>query len=172
MLGEREVAIAFHVLLITFMLWHLSSVVNWSVVLSRWYYVLPLLIIPFIRNKKLKLIYSAFLIYAVFSTITHLNSWMLASARYFGTDAPTTLAWLSLLASALYTIVTRSARGLMAFLCCLSGIALRSEFTLLNLALHISLVTSFLIVLLWDLHAFVWPVNYILALHRRRNRVV
>ena len=164
-------ALLFHVTLITFMIWHFSSVLNWPLLLQRWVYLIPLMVTPLLPRKYRKA-YLVILTYLVFTSLLSWNSWVFSIIRYFGHDAPKSLALTATVFSLLYFAIKRSLRGLLATLSCLSGLILASSFTLISMYLHIALVTIFLASILFDLHVIGWAVSYILALRRRSQRVV
>ena len=158
----------FHVTFVTFAAIHLAHVLNWPLALSKWYWVIPLLPLPFLP-KKVKYVYSAMLIYA-FATLTLHEGWPLA--LFLPYSLPETLALLALLGSLVYSAAAKSIRAGLATLCCITGLYLHYDFSLLSLYLHLTSVFAFSVFLLHDLHWIYYPINQLLLLHRRLNKVV
>jgi len=163
------IALAFHIFTISFMLLHISEVINWPLLVKGWYWFLLLLPIPFF-SKRVRAIYSLFLIYS-FVTFTIYNGWPLSLFKLPVSDH-IALAVMALLSSLVYMLAARSYRAGLIFLCCVTGLYLHYHFSLASLFIHEVSVAAFLISLFQDLHWLYWPINQLLLLYRRLNKVV
>ncbi len=169
---DRKLAIAilFHLSIISFIIYHFARVVNWYVLLSRWYYFIPIVVLPFLPPRYKKW-YSLALTYAVVTGMLTWANWSLASANLLVSE-PLELGAIVVALSIAYAIHNRRPRALLMALCCLTGIYLAMTKSLLALYLHVASVGVFTVWLFNDLHVLGWSVSYILAIHRHLHRVV
>lgn len=160
-----------HLLIVSFVLYHLATVVNWYVVNFNALQLFALASLAFLIPKKWKKYYFVFVLYYFLTTSTWFNNWIIALPNYlakgclaFGVCA-TVAALLSLW-------INVSIRKLLMVGTFITGTLYALVRSAELLTLHLSFALTFLVSLFGDFHFLVWAVNYITYLKRLREGTV
>jgi len=163
--------VATHALVISFIAYHLATVVNWYVLSVNALQLVILAALALLVPKKFRNAYYLFVLYYFLTTSTWFNNWVIALPNYL-TRGCLIFGAIATAAALVSLWINVSVRKVLMVCGFASGVAYAITRSPEALVLHLSFALTFLISLFSDLHFAVWAVNYITFFKRLKEGTV